>query len=470
MKVMRLKLDRAIHCLIFLLVFFLPIDLKFTVGFVRGHHERVGQSAINIHNALTFVSQQALHLKITDIICLFLFVCISFAIAKDWRIIKKFHSAIYCFIVGFILLTAFSLFYHHAYYSAAQFKVCVLYLFKFAEVSLFYLFTLYFLKTKGAPVRLITAFILGGGMAAMIGLIQNYTGWFSDILVFDRVEFYGILAFFVPFAFCLFEIYGQKNSFQSWKKWLFYYLILIASIAILTCGKRTVMLGFLVGLIFILLRLVNRRNILAYGLLILSVLIVSFVSLSSQFTRTFDNEVATTISHQIVKQRVPLGQGLAPRFERRLQDSWLARFHINGLNYSVTSRLARWFYSTDKFKKHPIMGIGFYGVQYVYGFLPDNTYFQVLLESGLIGLFIFFIIICSGFYYSIKCICFSVRDKPFNKIYGIVWQGMTITFLVMGIGANVFYIFNLVGLYWIFTALLECLSKRELISETKEAK
>ncbi len=335
---------------------------------------------------------------------------------------------------------------------------------------------MFFVRTKGSYVKLIIAFAIGGGIAAVIGLINTHTGWFSGIFVFDRIEFYGILALFIPIGFFILELYYQQNFSRCWKKWLLNGVIFIASVAILTCGKRTVMLGFIVGFIFVFLRLLNRRNILVYSLLILSIFAASFFSISSQVTRTFELKRAiTTISatgfhNSAVKQKVPFGSGLAPGIERRFQQSWLARFPIKGLDYSVTARLARWLVSTDMFKKHPMIGIGFYGVQYVDGFLPDNTYFQVLLESGLVGLFLFFMIIGAGFYSSRKCIRFGARDKTFIKTYGIVWQGMTITFLVMGLGANVFYVFNLIGIYWIFTALLEGLSKNELILETKEAK
>jgi O-antigen ligase len=132
--------------------------------------------------------------------------------------------------------------------------------------------------------------------------------------------------------------------------------------------------------------------------------------------------------------------------------------HVGGvkLDTSTSARILSWRNASRDWIKHPVLGFGVTG----YHFL-DAQYIRVLIETGLLGLFIFFFLLLTIFRKAYEN--FKASEDSFEK-------GLTMGFLAgfMGlifhsIGANTFIIVRIMEPFWFMTAMVV------LIKDLKEA-
>jgi len=134
------------------------------------------------------------------------------------------------------------------------------------------------------------------------------------------------------------------------------------------------------------------------------------------------------------------------------------------LDTSNAYRLRVWQESLGIIKDFPLTGIGlghesFLSIYPFYmldrgksPFHTHNTYLQVLVETGIIGLLVFLWLLLSYFKRGLKAIA-STRDKELKYLM-IASLSATVGILTQGIGEVIIYLPKITILFWINIALL----------------
>ncbi|MBW1908164.1 MAG: O-antigen ligase family protein [Deltaproteobacteria bacterium] len=117
------------------------------------------------------------------------------------------------------------------------------------------------------------------------------------------------------------------------------------------------------------------------------------------------------------------------------------------LDTSTTERLKGWKRVARDWIKHPIFGFGVTG----YGFV-DAQYFRVLIETGVLGLFTFFILMSRIFKQSYRIL--KETHEPFEKGLCMGFLAGFIGLLVHSIGANTFIIVRIMEPFWFVLAMV----------------
>ena len=124
------------------------------------------------------------------------------------------------------------------------------------------------------------------------------------------------------------------------------------------------------------------------------------------------------------------------------------------IDTSTTARLRSWGNVTRDFTEHPVLGFGVTG----YGFL-DAQYFRVLIETGLIGLFMFLFLLASIF----RLTYHNFREalEPFDRGLSMGFLAGFIGLLVHAVGANTFIIVRIMEPFWFVLAIVIMLPELE---------
>lgn len=438
------SLNQVFCSLVTLLVFFLILDLEFAVGAISGQGERVGYSSTLVGDALAPNSSQIIAIKVSDIVSLAIFGLLLMAAALKhelWTVSKAVLSQ-YMLLVSFIAVALTALLWNSTLYTSSQLMICLVYLAKFAETSLIFVFACAFFRFGGGLKKLLKAMLMAGLIAAAAGIINAFTGIFSQWLIHDRVQFYGILVLLGSmWLSAVLSGHPTRDSYGLGNRSLFV-AVIVLGVSILVCGKRTVILGMMASFSYIIFCHLSKRNLNKIIIMVFALSLIGVPFVGEQIERSFGGESLSIL------------EGLSEKNSLRLSESWIASIGISGLDYSFTERLARWLTSTDLFFEKPWIGIGFFGTPYVYGFLPDSTLFQLLVETGLLG--------------TLLLLMFFVRNWFLSKRTpnglcaggsGIGFRGALVGLIVMGLTANTVYIFNLLGIFFILAAINHHISK-----------
>lgn len=130
------------------------------------------------------------------------------------------------------------------------------------------------------------------------------------------------------------------------------------------------------------------------------------------------------------------------------------------IDTSTAARLHSMANVIRDFPKHPVLGFGVTG----YGFI-DAQYFKVLIETGLIGLFMFLVLLSSIFrltYHNTK-----EATEPFDRGLSMGFLAGFIGLLGHAVGSNTFIIVRIMEPFWFVLAIVIMLP--ELEAETPEA-
>ena len=130
------------------------------------------------------------------------------------------------------------------------------------------------------------------------------------------------------------------------------------------------------------------------------------------------------------------------------------------IDTSTTARLRSWEGVIRNFPKHPVLGFGVTG----YGFI-DAQYFRVLIETGLIGLLMFLVLLSSIFRLTYRN--FREGHEPFDRGLCMGFLAGFIGLLVHAVGSNTFIIVRIMEPFWFVLAIVIMLP--ELEGETPEA-
>ena len=124
------------------------------------------------------------------------------------------------------------------------------------------------------------------------------------------------------------------------------------------------------------------------------------------------------------------------------------------IDTSTTARLRSMERVIRDFPKHPVFGFGVTG----YGFI-DTQYFRVLIETGLVGLFMFLVSLSSIFrrtYHNTK-----EATEPFDRGLSMGFLAGFIGLLGHAVGSNTFIIVRIMEPFWFVLAIVIMLPELE---------
>jgi hypothetical protein len=94
------------------------------------------------------------------------------------------------------------------------------------------------------------------------------------------------------------------------------------------------------------------------------------------------------------------------------------------------------------------MGIGFFGSPYVYNFLPDSVFLQIMVETGVVGMLAIGVFMVRSWIFSNMA-----GEMVYGRELGVGFKGAFIAMMVMGLAANTFYVFDLFGVFLVLAAV-----------------
>ena len=117
------------------------------------------------------------------------------------------------------------------------------------------------------------------------------------------------------------------------------------------------------------------------------------------------------------------------------------------LDTSTSARLLSWIDVIKNLKKRPLFGYGVTG----FGFI-DSEYFRVLIDTGLLGLTFFFLLLSKIFSQAFRV--YRETLHPFEKGLSMGFLAGFIGLLTHAIGANTFIIVRIMEPFWFLTAMV----------------
>ena len=427
-----------------LFLFFLFLDLEINlVSFSGEGGERIGGAAFDESGEHTKKTSQEIPLKISDIFFILLSLCFIFFLVKtkDWNVSISFWKH-YLLILSFILISFFTIQFN-SQLSTTQSLVGTLYLIKFFQASAIYVFTFMYFKSEGNLKSLFQILLFTTLIMATFGFINSVLwslGFESGLsfIVSDRVQFYGVLSVLALIWFVfIFKNIPTVQLIGITKNYLLL-VFLLCFFSILLCGKRTVIIGFLIPMFFLVLSSLSLKNFKKN--LVYIFITVSLPTMYYIYIKTF-NRI----------ESVSLTSGLAPRYRDVINDSFLAEITVSGIDYSVSERLAKNIESIAIFQQSPLFGSGFWSAPFEHNFLPDSAPFRVLVEGGLVGFLLITAFIFSG--WSIMQVRKSNNSLK-NNLHSF-YMAAAIFIIMAGITSETIYIPSLFGIF----ILTSCLSR-----------
>lgn len=271
---------------------------------------------------------------------------------------------------GFILVvlnTCFSIY----SYATTQ------WLYQYLTYALLYLVLIHHLRTQRQVVGLVSILVIAGSLEAFFGLIRYFRGFthlFGREMVqgmvtgtfLSRTHLAVYLELIIPLAI------GLTFLTQSWeKKLLLSLLIAIMGTALALSLSRGGLISLLLSLIFLSICMAIRRTDQKYIWILLALFLAVLIYLS--------------------------WIGITPVIER-IEKTW-----VDGrLDESTLIRLTFWQNSLELLKEAPLLGTGLGTFQYVFlkyapylgeslrAFHAESLYIELLVDTGLLGLMVFF--------------------------------------------------------------------------------
>jgi O-antigen ligase len=117
------------------------------------------------------------------------------------------------------------------------------------------------------------------------------------------------------------------------------------------------------------------------------------------------------------------------------------------LDTSTSARIVSWREAARDFIRHPFMGYGVTGYRFL-----DAQYIRVVLETGFLGMFFFFILLYTIFRQTYTS--FRVAVDPTFRGLSMGYLAGFAGLLFHAIGANTFIIVRIMEPFWFVTAIV----------------
>lgn len=227
------------------------------------------------------------------------------------------------------------------------------------------------------------------------------------------------------------------------------YLVFLISIVIglmITRGaittRRWPFIVLLVVAILSVFATLSRSSMLALSVVVL--LVVGFTSYRKPLLFTLVLAIVATSplwAPKSVKERVMF------TFE---QQSQVGQVKVGGLKVdtSTSERLHSWENSAKFFQKSPVWGAGVTGSPY----FMDAMYPRMIVETGLLGIVAFILLVYSLF--RMAFICYNRSPDPAVQGLALGFILGLLGLLIHGIGSNTFIIVRIMEPFWLYAAFL----------------
>jgi len=121
---------------------------------------------------------------------------------------------------------------------------------------------------------------------------------------------------------------------------------------------------------------------------------------------------------------------------------------------STKARLDTWGVAFDAWKKHPILGYGVTGFKFI-----DSQYFKILVETGVVGLLTFILLLMKMKTEIKKMIKYAKGKDEFMYCVTIGFYAGFIGLLGHAIGTNTFIIIRIMEPYWLIAGIVMSIPK-----------
>jgi O-antigen ligase len=295
-----------------------------------------------------------------------------------------------------------------------------LFVMKYFEYMVIYFMAVNILKEKKQIERFVAVMLIVCLVTCIVGLIQVPSGgrvsapFEGEVGEPNTLGGYLILMMAVVLGLLL------ADDRRKLKPFLFFLFIVIVVTLAMTLSRGSWLALF--PMLFTLIYLTNKRFAIVFPLLF----IIAF---------------SPILLPQSVKDRF---------YFTFMQPSTPGQVEIGGLKLdtSTSDRILCWKQVlTRDFVKHPVFGYGVTG----YPFL-DAQYPRVLAETGLLGLFAFFILLISVFRLALSI--YRGAKDPFFKGLTLGYLGGFVGLLIHSVGCNTFIIVRIMEPFWFLTAMV----------------
>lgn len=209
-------------------------------------------------------------------------------------------------------------------------------------------------------------------------------------------------------------------------------------LALMYTESRSSYLGLLLAAI-VLMTYAKRRNLLILGLVVAAVF-------------------STIILPENVKERIKYTFAERERAVELFQDKGL------GVDASTQARIDLYNAAFEGWKKYPLLGWGVTGFRFL-----DAQYMKVLVESGVIGLVAFFLLLAVIFREGKKVVNFTKGKSPFYRGIALGYTAGFLGLCAHAIGTNTFIIIRIMEPFWLFTGIVISIPRLLSQAESKSA-
>ncbi len=295
-----------------------------------------------------------------------------------------------------------------------------LYVFKYFEYVVIYFMAVNILKEKKQVERFVTVMLIVCFVTCIVGLIQVPAGervstpFEGEVPEPNTMGGYLVLMVSVVLGLLLADDRKKVKPF----------LLLLLLVCVITLAL-TLSRGSWVALIpmvFTLIYFTDKRSVIVIPLM-------------------FIIAVSPIVLPQTVKDRF---------YYTFLKPQDRGEFELAGfrLDTSTSARLASWKQVLTKdFGKHPVIGYGVTGYAFV-----DAQYPRVLIETGLIGLAFFIILLSAIYRYALRI--YRQTKTPFFRGLALGYLIGFVGLITHGLGANTFIIVRIMEPFWFLTAMI----------------
>jgi len=209
-------------------------------------------------------------------------------------------------------------------------------------------------------------------------------------------------------------------------RWFYYTSSFILLIYLIIGQNRTTWAGGFILVSYYFVFKLSLKNKIRFAFIILTFFIISYSAFNAQKTTNYETFI--------------------PYIQKRLVENTLTS---DGVNDSLKGREGIYDAMINDFMNKPVLGNGF-GHHMKFNLpnlkndlvgdmhsISDNSYFNVLVKTGIVGLFLFCIAIIS--YLKILKKCKDVTDNIFNKIYYEAFYLSSLTYMLMATNLAIYY-------------------------------
>ena len=318
-----------------------------------------------------------------------------------------------------------------ALFGRVNLKTGFFFVLKYFEYMIVYFMVANYLDDKRKMKKYLGALLITCAIVTLVGIAQIPFGGRITAPFEGEAGEPNTLGGYLVFMIAL--VTGLLLTTTSSRKILTYlFLIFLFLIPLLFTQSRS-SYGALVGVVFILIWLSEKKKWLILGIILVGI-------------------AMPIIGPSVVKERIAFTflQG------QRQRDV----VEVGGikLDTSTSARLLSYRQASLDWIKHPILGFGVTGYRFI-----DAQYLKVLMDTGILGLVMFFFLMRSVFKEGYRI--YKERVDPFEKGLSMGFLAGFIGLLFHAVGGNTFIIVRIMEPFWFVAAMVILMPQLDEVKE-----